>query len=183
LTIASEFAGHPHPEVLERVGYPPFSGDVTPLEPSLLSEFEVAEGEGDPRDSEGGFFHCDELFFDCAEEVEVTPHCPLPAECSCSANPRDGSVDPHLWSAMEEVERLLLILEHHAQALPDEHPPIDSALLHALVHHTAERALDEGDSAARRDLAALMRRGISRHKAIHRIGQRLLAEQLPGSCR
>lgn len=90
----------------------------------------------------------------------------------------DEAPDGEAWLAMEDLERLLLVIEAHSQKLPEDHPPIDSAALHAVVHFLAETKLAEGDRKATSWLEARLLSGPSRHQAIHELGEQLVREQL-----
>lgn len=69
------------------------------------------------------------------------------------------------WLSMEELERLVLILEAH-----DARRPKEGGLAHALIHELAETAIAQGRIALKTKSAS------RRHAEIHRIGRRLLSE-------
>lgn len=94
----------------------------------------------------------------------------------------DDPPDPELWQAMEDLERLLLVAEAHAQLPPDtEHGEVDSMPLHAVVHYLAENALAHGSADAAASLKALMLAGHSRHQAIHQLGSHMVRRLLDRS--
>lgn len=86
--------------------------------------------------------------------------------------------DPEMWLAMDQLEQQLLVSEAHSQGLPQEHPGIDSAPLHALVHCLAETRLAQGDPALIAQLQSRLRERMSRHQAIHELGEQLVREAL-----
>ena len=79
----------------------------------------------------------------------------------------DRSLDPRRWSALDEGERIELVLEHHRRAgvrLPNEN-------LHATTHVVIENQVQLGDETpVASTLERLMSEGLSRHDAIHAIG-------------
>ena len=83
---------------------------------------------------------------------------------------------------IEDLERLLLILESHSdesEAVRDPDDPGESPLLHAILHEVAETALAQGHAAEHDQLQQLLAAGLTRHEAIHRIGREMVARQLP----
>ncbi|MCA9667872.1 MAG: hypothetical protein KC503_19875 [Myxococcales bacterium] len=90
----------------------------------------------------------------------------------------DSQPDPDWWLAMEDLERLLLVLEAHSGELPTSHPPATSLLLHSVVHEMAETQLANGDDKLQGRLDKLVGDGLSRHEAIHALGRELLRDQL-----
>ncbi len=88
----------------------------------------------------------------------------------------------------DEDARLVKVMREHPQyahlwersdELSDAEIEIDgvSPVMHIIVHHIAENQIAEGDpSETSRTLKALMRRGVSRHNAIHAIGNVLMDE-------
>lgn len=86
--------------------------------------------------------------------------------------------DPEMWLAMDELEQQLLVGEAHSQSLPEEHALIESAPLHALVHCLAETQLAAADKTALLQLEKYLQQGISRHEAIHQLGEQLVRETL-----
>lgn len=128
----------------------------------------------------------DELWDDDLLWNEVDDDFPL----SGLYGPYDAEEPPDAdsWLAMEDLERMLLIIEAHAQGMPDNHPPVESMPLHAVVHFLAETKLAEDDRKAPGPLPpggraqswveGRMRAGVSRHQAIHELGEQLVREQL-----
>ena len=84
------------------------------------------------------------------------------------------------WLALEELERMLLIVEAHTRDLPAGHGQLNSLLLHALVHERAETGLAKGDAWSTRFLNKDLAKGVSRHQAIHRLGHAQLKRELQG---
>jgi hypothetical protein len=75
--------------------------------------------------------------------------------------------DPEEWLALDEQERIDLVLNYHRKArirLPD-------AKVHAIVHAMVETQIAlEDETPARRTAQRLMDEGLDRHEAIHAIG-------------
>ena len=92
----------------------------------------------------------------------------------------DHGVDRGDWLALDDLERHLLVLEAHSQSMPKDHPRVETMMLHAVVHVLAESHLAAMSSGkARTTLEPLLQRDNGcRHSAIHRLGERLLGEQL-----
>ena len=86
--------------------------------------------------------------------------------------------DRERWLSLEELEALLLVVESHARQLPENHPPVQSILLHGLVHAMAETQIALGDADYCARLEYLVKSGLSRHEAIHRIGEHLMEKAL-----
>lgn len=84
--------------------------------------------------------------------------------------------DSEMWLSMDELERQLLVLEAHARQ-DNDHPPVSSMTLHAVIHSLAETSLAE-DSSERARIEARRRQGLSRHQAIHELGTRLVGQLL-----
>ena len=86
----------------------------------------------------------------------------------------DRHVDPHAWLEFEESERIAAVKEYHRLTkvrLPNEN-------LHATTHVIVENQVALGDTyPVQSVLFRLMEQGLSRHDAIHAIGQ-VLAERL-----
>ena len=95
-------------------------------------------------------------------------------------DPAEGP-DPEAWLDLEELERLLLIVESHGEPMPaleGEREPsaAQSLLLHALIHFAAESALAENGGNDERWQAMSDR--LSRHERIHQLGRLLLKQYL-----
>lgn len=75
--------------------------------------------------------------------------------------------DPEEWLEADDVDNVLLILEHHRKArvkLPNEE-------LHAVIHLTVENQAALGDETPVAEaLLRLMSEGLDRHDAIHAVG-------------
>ncbi|PID39369.1 MAG: hypothetical protein CSB49_01545 [Proteobacteria bacterium] len=89
----------------------------------------------------------------------------------------DEAQDADTWLAMEDLERLMVIIDAHGQDMPESHPSVESRLLHAVVHVLAETKLAE-DRKAQSWVESRTRGGIGRHQAIHELGEQLVQEQL-----
>ena len=76
------------------------------------------------------------------------------------------------WEAMDEEERMMIVMDHHREAgveLPNER-------IHAAIHVIVENQIALGDeTAAAATLERMIREGLDRHEAIHAIGS-VLAE-------
>jgi hypothetical protein len=84
------------------------------------------------------------------------------------------SPDPAEWLALDESERLDLIVQYHDDA-DVELPNRD---LHAAIHSVVENQVAMGDeTTARATLDRLTADGLDRHEAIHAIGS-VLAKHL-----
>ncbi len=82
--------------------------------------------------------------------------------------------DPDVWLALEEMERLVLVLRFHGQVGVE----LPNAQLHALIHVVVENQsaiADETPVAA--TLERLVAEGLDRHEAIHAVGS-VLAQYL-----
>lgn len=74
---------------------------------------------------------------------------------------------PPEWLALEEDERLDIVLAYHATA----GTRLPNARLHAAIHVVVENQLAQGEPGAVGDtLRRLQREGLTRHDAIHAIG-------------
>ena len=75
--------------------------------------------------------------------------------------------DPEEWLAVDEEERIELVLEYHQRAdieLPNQ-------TVHAAIHAIVENQVALGDEVpVGRTLERLMREGLDRHDAIHAVG-------------
>lgn len=79
-------------------------------------------------------------------------------------------VDPRLWSALSEPERVKATEAAHLPP-PDGHPPIDNTRVHAALHAVVETQVAAGQPPeARRALERLIAEGVDRHTAIHALG-------------
>ncbi len=71
------------------------------------------------------------------------------------------------WEAMDEDERMMIVMDHHREAgveLPNER-------IHAAIHVIVENQIALGDeTAAAATLERMIREGLDRHEAIHAIG-------------
>lgn len=78
--------------------------------------------------------------------------------------------DPREWLQRSDAERLDACARAH-HPLPRRHPPLGNPRLHAALHVTVEQQL-AGDAPpeVRKTLSRLMRAGLSRHEAIHAVG-------------
>ena len=77
------------------------------------------------------------------------------------------------WLALDEGERIRLVLTYHERnqiSLPDPQ-------LHAVIHVVVENQIAMGEGTVVETLERLRREGLSRHDAIHAIGS-VLAEDL-----
>ncbi len=79
--------------------------------------------------------------------------------------------NPGEWLALDEGERLRLVIEHHRQTaveLPGEES-------HAAIHVVVENQAALGDEVpTQATLARLMREGLDRHDAVHAVGSVLI---------
>ena len=79
--------------------------------------------------------------------------------------------DPDEWLALDEDERIGLVMDFHRRAgvrLPD-------ARVHAMAHAAVESQIAAGDALpVRRTLERLMSEGLDRHDAVHAIGLALV---------
>ncbi len=80
------------------------------------------------------------------------------------------------WEAMDEAERMMIVMDHHREAgveLPNER-------IHAAIHVIVENQIALGDeTAAAATLERMIREGLDRHEAIHAIGS-VLADFMQG---
>lgn len=74
--------------------------------------------------------------------------------------------DPAKWQAIDESERIDLVVEYH-QDSEDELP---NEMVHASIHVAVENQLALGERPVQETLDRLMRQGLDRHDAIHAIG-------------
>jgi hypothetical protein len=75
--------------------------------------------------------------------------------------------DPEEWLALDEEERIALVMDFHRRA----RIRVPKANVHATIHSVVENQVAEGDALpVRRTLERLMEEGLDRHDAIHAIG-------------
>jgi hypothetical protein len=75
--------------------------------------------------------------------------------------------DPEAWLALEEQERIDMVMDFHRRA----RIKLPKARVHATIHAVVENQIAEGDALpVRRTLERLMREGLDRHDAVHAIG-------------
>ena len=79
--------------------------------------------------------------------------------------------DPDDWLALNEDERIEMVMEFHRRA----RIRLPNAKVHAVAHAVVENQIAEGDGLpVRRTLERLMREGLDRHEAVHAIGMVLM---------
>ncbi|HLT28665.1 MAG TPA: DUF1841 family protein [Myxococcaceae bacterium] len=79
--------------------------------------------------------------------------------------------DPLVWQRTPDADRVAAVERAH-QPHPRRHPPIANLRLHAAVHVTVESQLaSDSPPEVRRTLSRLMRAGLSRHEALHAVGE------------
>src|SRR5216117_3462849 len=91
--------------------------------------------------------------------------------------------DPAGWLALDEEERIVLVLQYHRRA----RVRLPNARLHATIHVVVENQVALGDEIpVRRTLERLRAEGLDRHHAVHAVGSvlakriyELLKEGLP----
>jgi hypothetical protein len=87
--------------------------------------------------------------------------------------------DPGQWLALDESERIKLVLDYHVGAQIE----LPNARVHAVVHVAVESQIALGDETpVREKLRRLMAQGLDRHDAIHAIGW-VLTDHLYGALR
>jgi hypothetical protein len=75
--------------------------------------------------------------------------------------------DAETWLALDETERIDLVLQYHRRA----RVKLPNATLHAAVHAVVENQVALGDEIpVRRALERLQTEGLDRHEAIHAVG-------------
>ena len=87
--------------------------------------------------------------------------------------------DPEAWQALDEDERIELVLEYHREA-GEELPEKEQNFLHATAHVIVENQLALGTSPVPDTLGRVMREGLERHDAIHAIAAVLMGEMYEG---
>ncbi len=78
----------------------------------------------------------------------------------------EAAPDPETWLALDEVQRLELVVAHHHRL--DTKIPITQ--LHAAIHTIVENQLAEKIEVTKDALGRLCAEGLERHEAIHAIG-------------
>jgi hypothetical protein len=89
------------------------------------------------------------------------------------------SPDAEAWQALDEDERLELVLEYHREA-GEELPEEQQSFLHATAHVIVENQVALGVSPVPDTLGRLMREGLGRHDAIHAIASVVMGEIYEG---
>jgi hypothetical protein len=75
--------------------------------------------------------------------------------------------DAEAWLALDETERIDLVLQYHRRA----RVKLPNATLHAAIHAVVENQVALGDDIpVRRALERLQTEGLDRHEAIHAVG-------------
>jgi len=75
--------------------------------------------------------------------------------------------DPKTWLALDEEERIVLVLQYHRRA----RVRVPNARLHATIHVIVENQVALGDEIpVRRTLERLRAEGLDRHDAVHAAG-------------
>ncbi|MDH4304144.1 MAG: hypothetical protein OEV53_08795 [Nitrospira sp.] len=82
----------------------------------------------------------------------------------------EAAPDPETWLALDEAQRIELIMAHH----PKLDTKIPNAQLHAAIHTIVENQLAEKIAVTKDALARLCAEGLDRHEAIHAIGSVLI---------
>ena len=78
----------------------------------------------------------------------------------------DRAPEPAAWLALDEQERIDLVLAHHK----DSGAASPNARLHAVFHVAVENQIAEaGEVPAAQTLDRLMQEGLDRHQAVHAI--------------
>jgi hypothetical protein len=84
--------------------------------------------------------------------------------------------DPDEWQALDEVQRINLVLDFHRKS----RIKLSNARLHAAIHAVVENQLALGVREVCETLERLMAEGLDRHEAIHAIGQVLTTAMFHG---
>ena len=88
----------------------------------------------------------------------------------------DKTPDPSQWLALDEGDRIELIVQHHER----HQVVVPNLRAHAAIHAVVETQIAMGDELpVAATLARLQSEGLDRHDALHAIGS-VLAEQLHG---
>jgi hypothetical protein len=77
-------------------------------------------------------------------------------------------INPEEWLALDETERIDLVLEYHETL--DHEMPDDALSFHSSVHVIVENQIAMGVELIPETIAKLIRQGLDRHEAIHAIG-------------
>lgn len=86
-------------------------------------------------------------------------------------------VDPATWLAMDEQERHMRLIAFHLNMPEDEpHPPMENVRMHAVAHCIVENQLAEGMTETVENLERLMASGVTRHHAIHALGEVIMGK-------
>ncbi|UWU91654.1 SEC-C metal-binding domain-containing protein [Bradyrhizobium sp. CB1015] len=80
--------------------------------------------------------------------------------------------DPEQWLALDEQERIDLVMEYHRRA----RIRVPRAKAHAIFHVIVESQIADAELPVRRIAQRLMSEGLDRHEAIHAIGSVLAAQ-------
>ncbi|MBH5398422.1 hypothetical protein HZZ13_11545 [Bradyrhizobium sp. CNPSo 4010] len=80
--------------------------------------------------------------------------------------------DPEQWLALDEQERIDLVMEYHRRA----RIRVPRAEAHAVFHAIVESQIADAELPVRRIAQRLMYEGLDRHEAIHAIGSVLAAQ-------
>jgi hypothetical protein len=84
----------------------------------------------------------------------------------------DKTPDPEVWSAINESDRIRLVMDYHRKA---RLPVGENARFHAAVHVVVEDQIAlENMTAVPETLDRLMREGLGRHDAIHAVGSAMM---------
>ena len=76
--------------------------------------------------------------------------------------------DPEEWQALDESDRIELVLNYHREA--GEDIPEDAENIHAVIHVIVENQLVMEVEPVPATIAKLTRQGLDRHEAIHAVG-------------
>ena len=80
-------------------------------------------------------------------------------------------LDPETWLALDEAERIDLVIDHHRRTRVQ----LEDPKLHAMTHVVVENQIALGDGTpVKGTLDRLMDEGLDRHDAIHAIGSILM---------
>jgi hypothetical protein len=83
----------------------------------------------------------------------------------------NDELDPETWLALDETERIDLVIDHHRRTRVQ----LEDPKLHAMTHVVVENQIALGDGApVKGTLDRLMAEGLDRHDAIHAIGSILM---------
>lgn len=83
----------------------------------------------------------------------------------------DKQPDAEEWLALDETERIDLVIQHHRRA----RIKIPNTRLHAVLHAMVENQVALGDmTPVRRKLERLQSEGLDRHEAVHAVASVLI---------